>query len=168
MKGREPLFRVVKKESVNRWKVALAYLIAIAAALLIGALLLSIMKVDALDFYKKMITLGIPGNKYPFRSVQGFISLFVPLLIVSMALALAFRRMTSPFGWAALSGLFGLTFGALCAIVYWIAGGWGAAVSWWLAGIPFDLIHGGGNFAIALVLFNPMRRLLARLDRGGA
>ena len=91
MKGREPLFRVVKKESVNRWKAALAYLVAIAAALLVGALLLSIMKVDALDFYKKMITLGIPGNKYPFRSVQGFISLFVPLLIVSLALALAFR-----------------------------------------------------------------------------
>ena len=87
---------------------------------------------------------------------------------ILFALALAFRQMTSPFGWAALSGLFGLTFGALCAIVYWIAGGWGAAVSWWLAGIPFDLIHGGGNFAIALVLFDPMRRLLARLDRGGA
>ena len=83
-------------------------------------------------------------------------------------MALAFRRITSHFGWAALSGLFGLTFGALCAIVYWIAGGWGAAVSWWLAGIPFDLIHGGGNFAIALVLFDPMRRLLGRLDRGGA
>ncbi len=91
MNRKEPLFRVVKKDSVCRWKVALAYLIAIAAAMLIGALLLSVMKVDALDFYKKIVTLGIPGSKYPFRSVEGFIRLFVPLLIVSMALSLAFR-----------------------------------------------------------------------------
>lgn len=91
MNRKEPLFRVVKKDSVSRWKVALAYLIAIAAALLIGALLLSVMKVDALDFYKKIVTLGIPGSKYPFRSVEGFIRLFVPLLIVSLALSLAFR-----------------------------------------------------------------------------
>lgn len=91
MNHREPLFRVVKKDTVDYRKVVLAYLIAVAAALLIGALLLSIMKVDALDFYRRMFTLGIPGNRYPFRSVEGFIRLFVPLLIVSLALALAFR-----------------------------------------------------------------------------
>ena len=38
-----------------------------------------------------MLTLGIPGNKYPFRILENFIKLFVPLLIVSTALALAFK-----------------------------------------------------------------------------
>lgn len=81
------------------------------------------------------------------------------------ALALAawcFRRMESPLGWAALSGAFGLCFGALCALTYWAAGGWAFALSWWLSGIPFDLLHGAGNFAMALALFKPCRAVLAR------
>lgn len=85
-----------------------------------------------------------------------------PLLF---CLARRLRRMESPFGWAALSGCFGLLFGALCAPVCWIAGGWAAAVSWWISGLPFDLLHGAGNFALALVLFRPLRRWLARLSQ---
>lgn len=71
--------------------------------------------------------------------------------------------MDSPFGWAALSGGFGLLFGALCAPVYWVTGGWAFAVSWWVSGIPMDLLHGAGNFVIALILFKPLRRLLDKL-----
>lgn len=73
------------------------------------------------------------------------------------------RGMRSPFGWALLSGCFGLLFGFLGAPVYWIAGGWSAAVSWWISGIPMDLIHGAGNFCITLALFNPLRSCLERL-----
>ena len=75
------------------------------------------------------------------------------------------RKMTHPLGWALLSGVFGLLFGALCAPVYLFAGGFGAMVSWWVSGIPFDLLHCAGNFVIALVLFVPLRRLMARLYR---
>ena len=76
------------------------------------------------------------------------------------------REMTSPLGWAILSGLFGLLFGALCAPVYFIAGGWAFGVSWWISGIPFDVIHCVGNFAAALVLFVPLRKALERLYQG--
>lgn len=75
------------------------------------------------------------------------------------------RRMAHPLGWALLSGAFGLLFGALCAPVYLFAGGLGAMVSWWVSGIPFDLLHCAGNFVIALVLFVPLRKLMARLYR---
>lgn len=71
--------------------------------------------------------------------------------------------MTHPLAWALLSGVFGLLFGALCAPVYWAVGGFGAAVSWWVSGIPFDLLHCAGNFAIALVLFVPLRRVMGKL-----
>lgn len=74
-----------------------------------------------------------------------------------------FRHMRSPLGWALLSAAFGLLFGALCAPVCLLAGGPAFALSWWLSGIPFDLLHCGGNFALALVLFNPLRRLFSRL-----
>ena len=82
---------------------------------------------------------------------------------IHFCLARLLRKMESPLGWAALSGLFGLGFGALCALTYWAAGGWAAALSWWLSGIPWDLLHGVANFAIALALFNPLRGLLTRL-----
>ena len=46
---------------------------------------------------------------------------------------------------------------------YFLAGGWAAGVSYWVAGIPFDLAHCGGNFIAALALFVPLRRALERL-----
>lgn len=81
------------------------------------------------------------------------------------ALAWRLRNMDTALGWAVLSGGFGLAFGALCAPVYLFTGGVGFAVSWWISGIPFDLLHCAGNFVIALLLFCPMRKLLERLYR---
>ena len=74
------------------------------------------------------------------------------------------RDMRSPLGWAVLSGVFGLLFGALCAIVDILIGGFGYAISKWISGIPFDLAHCAGNFVIALLLFNPLRGLLTTLN----
>lgn len=50
-----------------------------------------------------------------------------PLLVL---LALPFRKTGSRTAFAALAGLHGLCFGALCAIPYWFIGGWSMAVSW--------------------------------------
>ena len=70
------------------------------------------------------------------------------------------KKIHSPeWGYWFLSCGFGLCFGRLCSIPY-LAGGLGAALSWWIAGIPFDLLHGIGNLAVASVLFRPFRRML--------
>ena len=90
--------------------------------------------------------------------------LYVWLLLALCAFAL--RRMESTLGWAVLAGAFGACFGALCAPVYLLTGGWAAAVSWWISGIPFDLLHCGGNVVMALALFQPCRSVLDRLVRG--
>ena len=76
------------------------------------------------------------------------------------------RKMESAVSWAVLAGAFGLGFGALCAIPYWAVGGWAAAVSWWISGIPWDVVHGIGNFVMVLFLFNPLRKGLTRLCKG--
>ena len=73
------------------------------------------------------------------------------------------KKSEDPLAWALLSGVFGLLFGALCAPVYLLSGGVGFAVSWWISGIPFDLLHCGGNFVMALVLFVPLKKLLQKL-----
>lgn len=76
------------------------------------------------------------------------------------------RKMEHPLGWAILSGVFGLLFGALCAPVDAFIGGLGYAVTKWASGIPFDIAHCVGNFCIALFLFKPLRQLLERLYAG--
>lgn len=87
--------------------------------------------------------------------------LYIWVLLAGAAWLL--REMRQPLGWALLSGVFGLLFGALCAPVYLVVGGLMYAVSWWVSGIPFDMIHALSNFVIALVLFVPLRTLLEKL-----
>lgn len=90
----------------------------------------------------------------------------ISYLYIWALLALAaylMRRSHSPLSWAVLSGLFGLLFGALCTPASLITGGPAFALSWWLNGIPFDLLHCAGNFFLALFLFEPLRQLLSRL-----
>lgn len=74
-----------------------------------------------------------------------------------------FRKTAHPVGWALVSGVFGLLFGALCAIADIFIGGFGYAAAKWISGIPYDLAHCAGNFVIALVLFAPLRKVMARL-----
>ncbi len=78
-------------------------------------------------------------------------------------LAMLFRKMESPLGWALLSGIFGLAFGALCALTDVFIGGFGYAIAKWVSGIPFDIAHCVGNFTIALLLFKPLRQLMEKL-----
>ncbi len=74
------------------------------------------------------------------------------------------RKHASAILMAIVSGIFGLCFGALCAIPYFfiglssggVANGWTTAVTWWIAGIPWDLVHCIGNFVIMLVLYKPI------------
>ena len=77
--------------------------------------------------------------------------------------AILMRKQTQPLAWALLSAVYGLMFGALCGIVDIFIGGFGYAAAKWVSGIPFDLLHCGGNFVIALIIFRPLRRALEKL-----
>ncbi len=98
-----------------------------------------------------------------FFGIQLWVINYLYIWLILALAAWLLRKMTHPLGWAILSGGFGLAFGLLCAPVDLFVGGLGFAVSKWISGIPFDLMHCGGNFAIALVLFVPLRKLLTRL-----
>jgi len=98
--------------------------------------------------------------------IYGFGTWWISYLYVWTVLAgvtWLLRDMESPLGWAIVNAAFGLLFGALTAIVNLFISGIGGMVSYWIAGIPFDLLHCAGNFATALVLFNPLTLLLRRL-----
>lgn len=89
--------------------------------------------------------------------------MYLYIWIILAIAAWLLRNMRSRLGWAILSGTYGLLFGALCAPVDVAIGGFGYAVTKWVSGIPFDIAHCVGNFAIALVLFLPLRKLLETL-----
>lgn len=75
------------------------------------------------------------------------------------------RRNTGALVWAAVSGFYGLSFGALCTIPYLLAGGPGAAFAYWTSGLSFDLLHCAGNFAATLVLYRPFMTALQYVKR---
>lgn len=78
-------------------------------------------------------------------------------------IARLFKKCQSPAMWAVISGIYGLSFGLLCAIPYGLTGGIYAAISYWVSGIPFDLLHCVGNFAVALCLFKPLTQVCRRI-----
>ena len=79
-----------------------------------------------------------------------------PLIV---AAAMPFRASRSWVFWAVFAAFFGLCFGALCAIPYMLFGGWKVAFSYWIAGIPFDLVHCVANGLQVFIVLPPLYRL---------
>ena len=82
---------------------------------------------------------------------------------ILLVMAILMRKTEKPLPWSLVSAVFGLMFGALCAVADVFIGGFGYAIAKWVSGIPFDLLHCGGNFVMALFLFCPLRRVLETL-----
>ena len=94
------------------------------------------------------------------------------------ALAFITRRLRnsdSVWTFSLLSGAFGLLFGFFCVIPYvvigttedGILGGLYAGFTWWVAGIPWDMVHGVSNFILMFVLYRPIRNLMNKLPYNG-
>ena len=84
-------FHIVKREKCPFWLKCLLYLGAVVLALGLGAVLLKILGVDPFDYYKRMFTIGTLGNKIAYKNVINYLKEFVPLVLTSLALSLAFK-----------------------------------------------------------------------------
>ena len=166
------------KESAAK-NVALA---AIMTALLTtGKLVLSfIPNVEIVSFMILMFCLYF-GRK-TFISVAAFVVIegllygfnvywfgYVYIWPLLCALGLLIRKRASLFSLTVLTTLFGLFYGFLFSFVYIFTGrpnpGLGFALTWWMSGIPYDLIHGAGNFAVMLCLYAPVSKVLKIMTR---
>jgi len=93
-----------------------------------------------------------------------------PLLAI---VARMMRKMEGAIGWSILSAVFGLSFGFLCSLPYAVIGtvdgnlasGLLAGFNYFIAGIPFDVIHCVGNFAIMMVLYYPIRAVMKNIKK---
>ena len=108
-----------------------------------------------------------PGAITVFLVLQGVLygfglwwAMYLYVWYLLAFLARLLRRMDYAFFWAVLSGLYGLCFGGLCAAVYLVAKTPAFALSWWLSGLSYDVMHGVGNFALMLLLYRPLRTAL--------
>ncbi len=89
-----------------------------------------------------------------------FAQLYIwPLLYLVVRLL---HKIDSVIFWAVISGAFGLFYGALYAVSYAVTMGFFAGITWWIAGIPFDLLHCIGNFTVAVILLKPLRRVVKK------
>ncbi len=92
-----------------------------------------------------------------------------PLLVLVTRI---FRKNDSATLWAIISAVFGLSFGALCAIPYLFTGtdiksGLVLTFNWWVAGIPWDIAHCIGNFVLMMLLYKPLSNIMLKLQQNG-
>jgi energy-coupling factor transport system substrate-specific component len=83
-----------------------------------------------------------------------------------------FGRTESSVSLAVLSGVYGLVFGFLCSFPYIFiitgknpSAGLSSAIAYWIAGIPYDIIHCVSNFTVMLVLYKPISALFQRINK---
>lgn len=86
-----------------------------------------------------------------------------PMLVLAVYLL---RRNTSWIIWTVVGAMYGLCLGALCAIPYFFIGGWQMAFAYWIAGIPYDLLHLVGNALMCGIFLKPLTGLLRKLAAG--
>lgn len=83
--------------------------------------------------------------------------------ILALIVLLHGKQQTPVLMTSVILGAYGISFGFLYSIPYFAAGGWAAGFSYWVSGIPFDLLHCAGNVAVSLICYRPLRSLLGRL-----
>ena len=157
---------------------------AVMAVLLeISKLALSwVANVELVSFFVIMFTLFLGKKVFAalpvFILVEGLIYGFgiwwIMYVYVWPALAVAvclLKKYDSRFFWTVFSCIFGLSFGALCSVPYIFVGSAGGsiinglktAVMWWIAGIPFDIVHAVANAAIMFLLYKPVKNVLCTI-----
>ena len=102
--------------------------------------------------------------------MNGFASWWIPYLYIWVILYFAVRLIpkgSSPVFYMLASGLHGLLYGTLYAPAQALLFGlnFQGMITWIIAGLPFDAIHGVSNF-ICGILIVPLSKLLMKLEKG--
>lgn len=109
---------------------------------------------------------------YIFALLEGLIYgfgiwwiMYLYVWTILWGITMLLKEEKSPIIWAFISGFFGLFFGTLCSVPYFITGGVSMGLSWIASGLMMDIIHGIANFFVALVLFQPLSAAFEKVYR---
>ena len=62
--------------------------------------------------------------------------------------------------WTVLASVYGICFGAICSIPYFVTLGIEGAISWIVSGFAYDILHCIGNGVITALMFFPLYKIL--------
>lgn len=156
----------------------LASLSLIAACTVAGKELLSFLpNIEPVTLFLMCTTL-VYGAKalypcYVFVLLEGllygfgwwfYFYLYVWALLV-LAVLLLRKKKPSWTVWTVVAALYGLFFGPLSAIQSLVVGGWEMAFTYWVSGIPYDVLHCVGNAVLCGLFLKPLTGLLEKLAR---
>lgn len=174
-----------QKSPLTVWDIALIGMM-VAVVEVCKVTLLGLPNIELTTFWIIMFTLYF-GNRV-FYMIPVFILVegamfgvqlwWIMYLYMWPSLALItkrFKNSDSVWTFSILSGMFGLLFGFFCAIPYVVIGtvdgnilnGLYSGFTWWVAGIPWDMVHGVGNFVLMFVLYRPVRNIMNKLPNIG-
>ena len=123
-------------------------------------LILTIMLYGWKAFYPVIIFVILELFIYGF---SGWNILYIYIWPLTTLLLMIFRKNKDFLLWAILAAISGLTFGALYEIPFIFDIGLPAAVTVWLSGIPYDVIHCVSNFFMTLICLPPLYKLSMKL-----
>lgn len=156
--------------------------IAIYSAIIFGAqvALASIPNVEIVTILFFVIAMSLPLRKtllisLCFTFIEGLYWGFSdwtiaymyiwPIFIITITLLK--DKIKGPLLPALISGIFGLAFGTFCSFTVFFTLGFRAGISYIVAGIMFDLIHGVSNFILMLILYQPLQRVILLVKKEG-
>ena len=118
-------------------------------------------------YFGKKIVYVIPTFIIIEGAMFGFGMWWIMYLYLWPLLALVtwlMRKNDEAWFWALISGLFGLLFGLFGSFPYIVTSGIAGAFAWWIQGIPWDITHAIGNFALMLILYRPIKNVMNRVN----
>lgn len=85
-----------------------------------------------------------------------------PILYIMVKFLKKYIKQDDVLSWSIVLGFYGLVFGSLFSIVY-IPVSLSYAITYWISGLIFDVIHCISNFILCLLLFKPILNILLRI-----
>lgn len=148
---------------------AILFISQIALSFLPNIELVSLLIIIFSIFFGKKVLYVV----YSFALLEGFFYgfglwwyMYLYIWNILVLVSIIFKSQKSSLFWAMISGFYGLLFGFFSSFVFFFVGflgldgsankGISLMFSYWINGIPFDIIHCIGNFFVALVLFKPL------------
>ncbi len=78
-------------------------------------------------------------------------------------LILIIKKIDEAIVYALIAAIYGLFFGTLCSVPYFIMGGIAGGIAYIIQGFVFDLLHCGGNFVLVLLMYKPLTRVMNKI-----
>ena len=91
---------------------------------------------------------------------------YIYIWAILVFIVCAVRKNSNVIVYTIIAAVYGLLFGALSSLPYFITGGVGGGVAYIISGLTFDLLHFVGNTVSVALLFAPLNKVLNKYKIG--